>query len=391
LHVLDLTRNVAGPYATMILGDLGADVVKVENPNGGDDTRAWGPPFWEGWSPVFLSLNRNKRSIVLDLKAARSRAVMEQLAQRSDIIIESFRPGAMEELGYGYVWASYLNPSVIYCTVSAYGDIGPLATLPGYDPLIQAFSGIMSVTGELARPPVRVGVSIIDMGTGMWSALAVMAALLQRQQTGRGSRIAASLYETGLGWMAYHLASYWANGEEPGRHGSGAATVVPYQAYPTREGFLVIAAGNDLLFRKLADALGHVEWVADSRFSSNPQRVRYRQELNAAIGEVTATYSIEDLEERLLTAGVPCSRIRGLAEVSSDRQAAALDMFGTAAAASDPMRYVRLPFSVDGARPELLSRPPRLGEHTSEVLRGLNLPDDLLADLLARHRDDRQL
>jgi formyl-CoA transferase/CoA:oxalate CoA-transferase len=211
VRVLDLTRNLAGPYAAMILAELGADVVKVESPDG-DDTRQWGPPFWDGEGPVFLAANRNKRSIVLDLRTDEARAAMERLCRRSDVLLESFRPDALERLGYGYAWARSVNPGVLYCSVTPYGDGGPLRDRPGYDPLIQAFSGIMSVTGEPDRAPVRVGVSVIDMGTGMWAAMSVLAALLQRKRDGRGRRIVTSLYETGLAWMSYHLASYWGAG-----------------------------------------------------------------------------------------------------------------------------------------------------------------------------------
>jgi len=199
VRVLDLTRNLAGPYAAMILAELGADVVKVEGP-GGDDTRQWGPPFWNGEAPVFLAANRNKRSIVLDLRTDEARGVMDRLCRRSDVLLESFRPGALERLGYGHEWASSRNPGLVYCSVTPFGDAGPLRDRPGYDPLIQAFSGIMSVTGEADGPPVRVGVSVIDMGTGMWAAMSVLAALIRRRRDGRGCRIVTSLYETGLAW-----------------------------------------------------------------------------------------------------------------------------------------------------------------------------------------------
>jgi formyl-CoA transferase/CoA:oxalate CoA-transferase len=373
VRVLDLTRNLAGPYAAMILAELGADVVKVESPDG-DDTRQWGPPFWDGEGPVFLAANRNKRSIVLDLRTDEARAAMERLCRRSDVLLESFRPDALERLGYGYAWARSVNPGVLYCSVTPYGDGGPLRDRPGYDPLIQAFSGIMSVTGEPDRAPVRVGVSVIDMGTGMWAAMSVLAALLQRQRDGRGRRIVTSLYETGLAWMSYHLASYWGAGEAPGRYGSAASMIVPYQAFPTRDGHLMIAAPNDGLFGRLCAALGHAEWAADARFAHNPDRVAHRDELTALIGEATSGRSTEELAASLQAAGVPCSPIRDAAGAAQDPQTLASGMVQALDhPAIDGFRSLGLPFLLDGERPPLRRPPPGLGEHQAEVLEELGL------------------
>jgi formyl-CoA transferase/CoA:oxalate CoA-transferase len=373
VRVLDLTRNLAGPYAAMILAELGADVVKVESPDG-DDTRQWGPPFWDDEGPVFLAANRNKRSIVLDLRTDEARAAMEGLCRRSDVLLESFRPDALERLGYGYAWARSVNPGVLYCSVTPYGDGGPLRDRPGYDPLIQAFSGIMSVTGEPDRAPVRVGVSVIDMGTGMWAAMSVLAALLQRQRDGRGRRIVTSLYETGLAWMSYHLASYWGAGEAPGRYGSAASMIVPYQAFPTRDGHLMIAAPNDGLFGRLCAALGHAEWAADARFAHNPDRVAHRDELTALIGEATSGRSTEELAASLQAAGVPCSPIRDAAGAAQDPQTLASGMVQALDhPAIDGFRSLGLPFLLDGERPPLRRPPPGLGEHQAEVLEELGL------------------
>jgi formyl-CoA transferase/CoA:oxalate CoA-transferase len=373
VRVLDLTRNLAGPYATMILAELGADVVKVESP-GGDDTRQWGPPFWDGEAPVFLAANRNKRSIVLDLRTDQAREVMERLCRRSDVVIESFRPDALERLGYGYAWARALNPGVVYCSVTPYGDGGPLRDRPGYDPLIQAFSGIMSVTGEPDRSPVRVGVSVIDMGTGMWAAMSVLAALLQRRDDGRGRRIVTSLYETGLAWMGYHLASYWASGQVPERFGSAASMIVPYQAFPTADGHLMIAAPNDGLFGRLCGALGHGEWAADPRFAHNPDRVAHREELTALIGGATSGRSTEEVAAALQAAGVACSPIRDAPGAAADPQTLAAGIVQALDhPAVDEFRSVGLPLLLDGERPPLRRPPPGLGEHQAEVLEELGL------------------
>jgi formyl-CoA transferase/CoA:oxalate CoA-transferase len=373
VRVLDLTRNLAGPYAAMILADLGADVVKVESPEG-DDTRQWGPPFWDGEGPVFLAANRNKRSIALDLRTDDARATMDRLCRRSDVLLESFRPDALERLGYGYEWARSLNPDLVYCSITPYGDDGPLRERPGYDPLIQAFSGIMSVTGEPARAPVRVGVSVIDMGTGMWAAMSVLAALLQRQRDGRGRRIVTSLYETGLAWMCYHLASYWGSGQVPERYGSAASMIVPYQAFPTRDGHLMIAAPNDGLFGRLCAALGHAEWAADPRFAHNPDRVAHREDLTPLIGEATSVRSTEELAASLQVAGVACSPIRDAAGAAADPQTLASGMVQAIDhPAVEGFRSVGLPLLLDGERPPLRRPPPGLGQHQDEVLEELGL------------------
>ena len=374
LHVLDLTRNLAGPYAAMILGELGADVVKVESPDGGDDTRHWGPPFWGGEGPVFLAANRNKRSIALDLRTAEAGEVMTRLTRRADVLMESFRPGAIDRLGYGYEWARSVNPGLVYCSITPYGDRGPLRDRPGYDPLLQAFAGIMSVTGEPGRVPVRVGVSVIDMGTGMWAAMSVLAALFQRREDGRGRRIVTSLYETGLAWMSYHLATYWAGGEAPGRYGSAASLIVPYQAFPTRDGHLMVAAPNDGLFVRLCGALGHPEWAQDQRFAHNPDRVEHRGELTALIESATAACDTEGLAAALLAAGVPCSPIRDAAQAAGEPHGRALGMVQELDhPAIEGFRSLSLPFLVDGERPPLRRRPPGLGEHQAEVLEELGL------------------
>ncbi|HEY4027615.1 MAG TPA: CoA transferase [Candidatus Dormibacteraeota bacterium] len=373
VRVLDLTRNLAGPYAAMILGELGADVVKVESPDG-DDTRQWGPPFWGTEGPVFLAANRNKRSIVLDLKTEAARVAMDRLTRRSDVLLESFRPGSIDRLGYGYEWARAVNPRLVYCSITPYGDRGPLHDRPGYDPLLQAFSGIMSVTGEPDRPPVRVGVSVIDMGTGMWAAMSVLAALLQRGQDGRGRRIVTALYETGLAWMSYHLASYWANGAAPGRLGSGASSIVPYQAFPTRDGDLMIAAPNDGLFGRLSEALGHAEWATDPRFLHNRDRVERRQEVTDLIAGATAGRDTEELGAALEVAGVPCSPIRDAAGAANDPQTLALGMVQELAhPVIEGFRSLGLPFLIDGERPPLRRPPPGLGEQQAEVMQELGL------------------
>lgn len=377
IRVLDLTRNVAGPHATMILADLGATVTKVEHPERGDDTRHWGPPFVAQESAQFLALNRNKESITLDLSVPEAREIMDRLVQQSDVLLESFRPGALADLGYGPDWGLSRNPALIYCSITGYGHTGPLQDRPGYDPLIQAYAGLMSITGEAGRPPVRVGFSVIDMGTGLWSALAVLAALYRRRDTGQGEHIVTSLYETALSWATLPLATYWAGGGVPEPFGSGTSTIVPYRAFPTRDGYLVIGAANDRLFQRLCGALGHPEWSADPRYRHNPDRVRRREEVDALIAGATAQLPQAELAARLAEAGVPCSPVRNLEEVAADEHVAALGTFQRPREDGpfSDLPLVALPLVTGGVRPPIRTAAPRLGQHNAALLARLGYSD----------------
>jgi crotonobetainyl-CoA:carnitine CoA-transferase CaiB-like acyl-CoA transferase len=379
VRVLDLTRNIAGPYCTLILADLGADVIKVEAPGAGDDTRVWGPPFWNGQSPLFLAFNRDKRGISLDLRDPGARPILEQLVRTSDVLVESFRHGSLEAMGYGSDWARALNPRLIYCSITAYGLRGPRRDLPGYDPIMQAASGIMSVTGEPAGSPVRAGVALVDMGTGMWGALAVQGALLARQQTGQGQRVTVSLYETALAWMAYHIPAFWGTGESPGRSGSAAAMLAPYEAYPSVNGQVLICCGNDRLFQALARALGHPDWATDPRYVHNPDRVAHRQELYESIAAETRQRTTAELTALLDAAGVPCAPIQQAADAARDPQALALGIFQSLPHPDVPnFQSIGLPLQFDGERPALTRLPPRVGQDNAEVLRDLGFsPEDI--------------
>lgn len=367
IRVLDLTRNVAGPYGTMILADLGADVVKVEHPVTGDDTRQWGPPFWQGESAMYLALNRNKRSLALDLHDRRAGERLAPLVREADVLIQSFRPGYLDRLGLGIDWARALNPDLVYCSISGFGETGPMAHRPAYDPLMQAFSGLMSVTGEPEGGPVRVGVALNDLGTGIWSALGILAALTERSRTGKASHVRVSLYETALSLMSYHLTGIWGGGGQPARMGASTGMIVPYEAFATRQGHVVICAGNNKLFAALCEALGRPGLALDRRFADNPARVQHRDALHAELQAVTERLSVADLMARLEGAGVPASPLRTLPEVAEDAQAQALGMFQeTMHPVLGNLRAVALPLTLDGERPPLRLPPPDIGQHNAD-------------------------
>lgn len=383
VKVLDLTRNVAGPFATTILADLGARVIKVEHPDKGDDTRRWGPPFVRGEGAMFLQLNRNKESITLDLSHPLAPGLMADLVRASDVVVESFRAGALQKLGFGAEWACNINPRLIYSSITAYGDVGPRRNLPGYDPLMQAYSGLMSVTGESGAPPVRVGFSVIDMGTGMWCAIGVLAAIARLRETGKGERIVTSLYETSIAWSMMILGAYWASGEVPGAYGSGTGTIVPYRAYRARDAYVVIAAGNDRMFGELADLLGHPEWSRMAGFATNAERVKNRAVVDTAVGDIVADWTSAELLVALNRAGIPCSEVRTLDQVVSDAQAAALGMFARAPHGSFvDQPVVAIPVKGGGARCAIETSAPTLGEHNESVLRGLGYDETRIRHFL---------
>jgi crotonobetainyl-CoA:carnitine CoA-transferase CaiB-like acyl-CoA transferase len=367
IRVVEVAQNLAGPFAAEVLAFMGADVIKVERPEG-DDARRWGPPFWNGTSPGFMAVNANKRSIALDLKEPKAVSRLLELIDQADVLVQNLRPGSLDDLGIGADAVRARNERLIYCSVWAFGRTGPLRLRPGYEPMVQAFSGLMMMNGDDGGPPTRIGTSILDFGTGMWAAIGILAGLVQRQATGRGCTVDASLLETGLAWLKGHFASFRASGEVPERHRTGSRRVVPFQGFETRTGPIIIAAGNDRLFAKLAQALSRPEWVRDPRFATNASRVDNRDDLIEQISAIMPTRSKGEWIDILEAAGVPCAPIHSLPEAVSHPQVDAIGMIQPLPDGSFDL--MALPLSFDGARPGIRRAPPAPGQDNDEVLTG---------------------
>ena len=383
--VADLTENVAGPFCTQVLGDMGADVVKVEHPERGDDARAWAPPWWGTESATFLALNRNKRSLAVDLKHDAGQEILRRLVTRADVVVQSLRPGAAARLGLDFDGTRALNPRIVYCSVTAFGRRGPLRDLSGYDPMMQAYAGLMSVNGHPGQEPARVGTSIVDMGTGMWAALGVVAALRQRDATERAVEVTTALFDTTLMWVCYQLMGYLGSGEVPQPQGSGTAMIAPYQAFATADGYVMVGAPSDAMWRRLTAALETPALADDPRFTDNPARVRYRSELIDALTAITRRFKTAELVERLRAAGLPCAPILTLDAVAREPQTRESGMLVGAPHPRLPdYRSVALPIEWDGRRPPVRRVPPTLGEHSADVLTALGYTLDDVRGLRAR-------
>jgi crotonobetainyl-CoA:carnitine CoA-transferase CaiB-like acyl-CoA transferase len=367
LTVIEIGHSVAAPYAGMILGELGAEVIKVENPKGGDPCRGWGPPFTGDAATAFHAFNRAKRGITIDLADPAGVDKLRALIRdRADVLIHNLKHGALDRYGLSAEALTAEKPSLIWCNLGAFGSTGPLRDRPGYDPMMQAYGGLMSLLGEDGRPPVRVGVSIIDIATGMWSVIGILAALQERQRTGRGGVVDTSLYETTLAWMTLPISAYLANGEIPTRHGSGIEQIVPYQAFETADGFMMVAAGNDNLFRRLCVTIERPGLAEEARFRTNAERVVNRGELVPILTDIFRTAPMAIWAERLDQAGIPNSPIQTLDKVVSDAQTQALGIIQQWAG-SPTLSLVGLPMSFDGARPAFAKTAPRLGEDNAET------------------------
>ncbi|TMJ56319.1 MAG: CoA transferase [Alphaproteobacteria bacterium] len=368
LTVVEIGHSVAAPYAGMILGELGAEVIKVENPKGGDACRGWGPPFTDGTATAFHAFNRAKRGITIDLgDPAEVDKLRALIRDRADVLIHNLKHGTLDRYGLSADALLAEKPDLVYCNLGAFGATGPSRDRPGYDPMMQAYGGLMSLLGEDGRPPVRVGVSIIDIATGMWSVIGILAALQERRRTGRGGVVDTSLYETTLAWMTLPISAYLANGEIPTRHGSGIEQIVPYQAFETADGFMMVAAGNDNLFRRLCAALDRPGVAEDPRFRTNSDRVVNRRSLIPILSDIFAAAPVAEWVGRLEAAGIPNSPIQSLDQVVVDAQTAALGIIQQGPG-SPVLSLVGLPLSFDGARPPFAKPAPRLGEDNPEII-----------------------
>jgi crotonobetainyl-CoA:carnitine CoA-transferase CaiB-like acyl-CoA transferase len=358
--VIELGHSVAAPFAAQVLSDLGAEVIKIEKA-GGDDARKWGPPFVDGSAAIFQALNRNKRSLVLDLRRTEHRdRLVNLIVERADIVLQNMRPGQVDELRLDASTLRGLKPSLIYCNMGAFGAGGPLSSRPGYDPLMQAFGGIMSVVGEPGSAPVRVGPSIVDIGSGLWAVVGIISSLLRRKETGEGALVDVSLLETAATWMCTYAAQYLASGQLPRKNGSGQAGIVPYRAYRTADGDLVVAAGNDSLFGALCRAVGHSEWAGDPRFLSNPLRVEHASTLYPMLEACFATAGSAEWIARLDAAGVPCAPVQTVGDLLAHPQLAALGLVQPVPGSSIPV--IGMPVRFNGERPMPRSGPPALGD-----------------------------
>jgi formyl-CoA transferase/CoA:oxalate CoA-transferase len=366
ITVLDLTRVLSGPYCTMLLADLGARVIKVEQPGKGDDTRAWGPPFQSAESAYFLSINRNKESVTLDFKHPEGRAVLDRLIDRADVLVENFRPGTLEKLGLDYGALQPRHPRLVYCSISGFGQTGPRRREPGYDAVMQGEGGLMSITGASDGPPYRLGVAIADIVSGMFAAQGITAALFARERTGRGQAVDIAMLDSVAALLSYQAGIYFATGAAPVRMGNRHPTIVPYETFAASDGEFVIAVGNDEQWRRFCEATGLAE---EERFATNRQRVLGYADLKPVLDARLRMESRAHWIERLTAAGVPCGSVRDLQELFADPQIAAREMLvDLRHATAGPVRVLGTPIKLSDTPGSVRTPPPRLGEHTAAVL-----------------------
>jgi formyl-CoA transferase len=370
VRVLDLSRILAGPYCTMLLGDLGADVIKVERPGLGDDTRQWGPPFAAGESAYYLSCNRNKRAITLNLKSAEGRQLAARLAENSDVLVENFLPGTLDQWGLGYETLAERNPRLVYCSISGFGQTGPRSAEPGYDIMIQALSGVMSITGEPEGAPTKLGVAISDITTGLLASQAILASLYAREKTGQGERIDLALFDSTLSWLANVGQNYLLSGSVPGRQGTAHPNIVPYQAFQASDESLIIAVGNDSQFRRFCEVIERPALAAESQFATNAARVENRSQLVSIIARLIAQRTAREWLERLDAAEIPCGAVNTIDRALADRQTVSRGLVAEVAHPTiGALKLIGSPLKLKHAGQAPMRPPPLLGQHTEEVLR----------------------
>jgi len=384
--VVDLTRVMSGPYCTLMLADMGARVIKVEHPQRGDDTRAWGPPFVNGESVYFLSVNRNKESLTLDFKQPDGRRILDALLERADVLVENFRPGTLARVGLDYASVAVRHPRLIYASISGYGQTGPLRDLAGYDAVAQAEGGLMSLTGDPQGPPFRLGLPVVDLVSGLFATQGILLALLARATSGRGQHVDIAMHDSVAALLTYQAAGYLATGKNPPRMGNAHESIVPYGTFDVRDGLLMLAVGNDDQFRRFCEVAGLTALADDPRFATNPQRVAHRDALLPLLAPVLRTRTRDEWVQRLREAGVPCGAVRTIGEMMADPQLAARDMVSTVShPIAGELRLVGDPVKLSGATRHRDRPAPALGEHTDAILTGeLGLHAEEVKDLRRR-------
>jgi crotonobetainyl-CoA:carnitine CoA-transferase CaiB-like acyl-CoA transferase len=385
ITVLDLTRVLSGPYCTMLLADMGARVIKVEQPGKGDDTRGWGPPFLEGESAYFLSVNRNKESVTVDFKQPAGRDLLERLAAKSDVLVENFRPGTLAAIGFDYATLSARHPQLVYCSVSGFGQTGPRRSEPGYDAVVQAEGGLMSITGAPDGPPFRLGVAIADIVSGMFAAFGISMALHARQRTGRGQEVDIAMLDAVTALLTYQAGNYFASRQAPARLGNRHPSIVPYETFAASDGDFVLAVGNDGLWRKFCAVAGLSDADGLERFATNRQRVSGYDELRPILANRLRTKPRQFWIDRLTAAGVPCGSVRNLDELFQDPQLRAREMVSLVEHHTiGALEVLGVPVKLSSTPATIRTAPPRLGEHTDVILQqDLGLDRDAIARLRA--------
>ena len=382
LKVLDLSRVVAGPLCTMMLADLGADVVKVERPGSGDDTRQWGPPFAGTESAYYMCLNRNKRSVTVDLKSQAGRDLVRRLALESDVLVENFKTGTLDRMGLGFDSLREENPGLIYCSVTGFGHTGPDAGQPGYDFAVQGRGGIMSLTGEIDGPPMKVGLAIVDVTAAMNATIAILAAVEARRRTGVGQSCDIALLDSHVAWLINRAGNYLVGGAEPRRYGNAAPSIVPYQAFKASDKWFTVAVGNDSQFRRFAEVIGAPELASNPRFATNPARVENREEVSAALSELLGRRPAQEWLELFYREKIPAAPINSVPEVLEDPQVLAREMVVELPhPTAGSIRMVGSPLKLSETPVSYRSHPPLLGEHTDEVLAELGYSEEQVSAL----------